>query len=227
MKFTKAWIDEMTTLAGKFPGGRVPISGFPHADKYNWKSASKQASVFIPLCNRNGVASILFTVRSQHVGTHKGQVSFPGGHLEPGETETAAAHRETFEELGFTIGELQTIGNFVTLPAKTKTPVHPVIGFIEQDVEDFKHFEPSLGEVERVFTRSIEQLLDPAYKRYEILQRDFDAPKVTMPVFGWSDENGDKNSIEYQERIWGLTALILESALDAIIMPTKPTTGSL
>lgn len=220
MKFNKHWINDMTALAARFPDGRVPIAGFP-GGKYKWKDQTKQASVFIPLCNRHGVASVLFTVRSQHVGTHKGQVSFPGGHLEPGEAEIAAAHRETFEELGFTIGKLFTIGNCQTLPAKTLTPVHPVIGFIEQDVGDFEHFEPSAGEVERVFTRSIEQLLDPAYKRYEVLQRDEKSPKVTMPVFGWPDENGDKNSIEYQERIWGLTAMILESVLANIVAPTR------
>ena len=87
---------------------------------------------------------------------------------------------------------------------------------------DFEHFEPSEGEVERVFTRSIEQLLDPAYKRYETLQRDEKSPKVTMPVYGWPDENGDKNSIENQERIWGLTAVILDSVLAKVVAPTRP-----
>lgn len=221
MKFTKAWVNDMTAIAAKFPEGRVPIVGVP-LGSYKWQHRPKQASVFIPLCNRHGVASVLFTVRSQQVGTHKGQVSFPGGHLETGESEIAAAHRETYEELGFTIGSLHSIGNCQTLPAITQTPVHPVIGFIEQDVGDFEHFEPSLGEVERVFTRSIEQLLDPAYMRYEILQRNAEGPKVTMPLFGWSDENGDKNSIEYQERIWGLTAKILESVLVNVVKPTKP-----
>jgi hypothetical protein len=101
------------------------------------------------------------------------------------------------------------------------TPVTPIIGFMEKDVGDFEHFQPSEGEVERVFTRSIEQLLDPSYMRFEMLQRDEKSPKVRMPLYGWSDENGDKNSIEYEERIWGLTAWILEAVMRQVVEPAR------
>mmetsp|Transcript_40143 Transcript_40143/g.65946 ORF Transcript_40143/g.65946 Transcript_40143/m.65946 type:complete len:174 (+) Transcript_40143:1-522(+) len=67
--------------------------------KFWLKPNGRHAAVLIPLCNVNGRASILFTVRTDKVSTHKGQVSFPGGHLEPGETAAAAALRETGEEL--------------------------------------------------------------------------------------------------------------------------------
>lgn len=197
------------------------------AGKRYWEDRAKQAAVFIPLCNRHGVASVLFTIRSNLVTTHKGHVSFPGGHMELGESEVDAAHRETFEELGHSIGSLQTIGHCDMLPAKTMTPVFPVIGFIEQDVRDFEHFNPSTGEVERVFTRSIQQLLDPGYVEYEDLQRFDKEPNyfASYPIYGWSHEYKVEGSVAQQERIYGITAKILEMVLEQVIKPTMPTSN--
>lgn len=53
-----------------------------------------------PLVIRNDDLHVLFTLRSSSVGTHKGQVSFPGGHIDKGETAEQAAVRECIEELG-------------------------------------------------------------------------------------------------------------------------------
>ncbi|KAA0177347.1 hypothetical protein FNF27_01125 [Cafeteria roenbergensis] len=77
-----------------------------------WKveGKPKRAAVFVPLCRvrtpesqeaglEDGEAAILLTVRSHNVSTHKGQVSFPGGHIDAGETPEAAAVRELLEEM--------------------------------------------------------------------------------------------------------------------------------
>ena len=223
MRFTKEWVAEMSAVVARFPQGRVPMNS-ELAGKRFWEQRSKQAAVLIPLCNRHGVASVLFTIRSNLVGTHKGHVSFPGGHMDVGESAVEAAHRETIEELG-PIGSLQTIGFCEMLPAKTMTPVYPIIGFIEQDVGDFEHFEPSEGEVERVFTRSIEQLLDPRYVEYEDLQRFDKEPDyfTSYPIYGWSHEYKVEGSVAQQERIYGITAKMLETILEHVIKPTIPT----
>ena len=225
MRFSDGWLLKMKDKVYQYPGALVPvIKQSPVEDMIHSK---KKAAVFVPLCHRNGTASILFTVRSNSVGTHKGQVSFPGGHLDEGEGSTQAACRETYEELGSNIGSLTIIGECQTIPSVTGMPVTPILGFMDVDVNDFEAFAPSEQEVDHVFTRTLEQLLDPQYKTYETLTRS-NGIKVTMPVFGGpvtdeSAKNDDASSVSFNsdERIWGLTALILDAVLQNIILPTK------
>ena len=126
------------------------------------------------------------------------------------ESPIDCALRETHEELGNDIGPIRIIGQCEEIPAKTGTLVTPVLAFIENDVGDFENFVPSDGEVDRIFTRSVEYLLDPRNSTTESYTTKSGA-KFTMPVFGHSDE---------KERIWGLTAVILKSLLDKAIVPT-------
>lgn len=170
----------------------------------------KKASVLIPLCNKNGIPSILFTLRSSKVGTHKGQVSFPGGHLDINESYEDAAIRETYEELGDNIGEIKILGSLQTVFSQTGTLVTPILGFLENDIDNLQHFNPNVDEVDRIFTRTLETLDDKNYVTSEILQRNGSDQKIKMPVYGSND--GD-------ERIWGLTAMVLQGALKHTIMP--------
>jgi nudix motif 8 len=171
---------------------------------------SRTAAVLVALCNRNDVASVLYTVRSQTVGTHKGQVCFPGGHINAGESVFEAAHREAHEELGESMGAIQILGPMQQLPAVTGTLVTPVVGYIEVDVGDLTHFSPDMKEVSKIFTRTIEEL--QSSKSFEVLSNR-NGQDVRMPVFSSAESDQD-------ERIWGLTAYITETVLDSIIIPT-------
>lgn len=93
------------------------------------QKGQKQAAVLVSLCNSHGIASLLFTIRSLNVGTHKGHVSFPGGHIVKGETATEAAVRETYEEIGCAPESVRVLGVCQTVPAITGTLVTPVIGY--------------------------------------------------------------------------------------------------
>lgn len=170
------------------------------------KDNRRKASVLISLCNRHQIASVLYTVRSQNVGTHKGHVSFPGGHImeEIGESAVEAATRECYEEIGDSVGPIEILGQLPEILAITGTVVTPVIGFIQNDCGDLSHLRPDAHEVEKVFTRSIEEL--PEMKSYETFNRL--GKETRMPVFT-RDGDGD-------ERIWGLTAYITEKALGSI-----------
>jgi hypothetical protein len=86
--------------------------------------------------------------------------------------------------------------------------VTPVIGLMIEPFMDYKLFQPSEKEVDRIFFRSLQQLTDPSYKSYETYERN--GIKLMMPVFG---------EHEKEERIWGLTAFILNSVLEKIFLP--------
>ena len=173
-------------------------------------TSKKKAAVLVPICYKHGQASILFNLRSNEVSTHKGQVSFPGGHLNEGESGKDAAVRETYEECGDNIGDIEIIGECQSIPSITGTLVTPIIGIIEKDVKDFEHLNPNKKEVERVFCRSLEELTNPNYREYYNVKRA--GNEIVIPCFGPDND----------ERIWGLTAIILNAVLDKVIIPNKP-----
>lgn len=170
----------------------------------------RRSAVLIPLCTQNGVASILFTVRSNKVSTHKGQVSFPGGHWdEEDDSLQATALRETYEELGNNIGEIEIIGECQTIPAITGTLVTPIIGYLKKDIANFENFTKSENEVEDIFACPLHVLLDKDYKEYETLVRN--NVETVLPVFGAKQKR--------HPRIWGLTGAILDGFLERGIKP--------
>ena len=158
----------------------------PLSDQIISNKSKKSAAILIPLCNRFGEASILFTLRTTTVSTHKGQVSFPGGHinLQDNETPLECAERETYEEIGDGIGPIKLLCVCQTIPAITGTSVTPILGFLSNDVGNLEHFNVNKSEVERVFTRSLKQLTSPLFRYEETLMRN--GKSMTMPVFGGS-----------------------------------------
>lgn len=177
--------------------------------------ASRRAAVLVPFCLKEGKPAVLFTVRSQLVSTHKGQVSFPGGHCDEGEAAPCTAMRETKEELGVSVGPIKLIARCTAIPAVTGTAVQPIIGFLENDIgsEPHDHFQLS-EEVERCFALTIDELYDPDLR---IIDRNIQHPKRgksgKWPVF-----QGDPHGAE----VWGLTAFILDSVLRKLITPLRP-----
>lgn len=209
MSFSSAWLQNLQRFCALPANQRILLH--PHIPKTLHEVNNKRkAAVLIPLCNRHGQASILFTVRTQTVSTHKGQVSFPGGHVDPNETAIEAAIRETREELGDGIGNIQVIGVAQTIPAITGTLVTPVLAYVETDLQDLQHLTPSPGEVDVIFTRTLSELTDPAYRTMQELERQ--GVKYKMPVYGEQSEH----------RIWGLTAMILDPILHNVVMPNMP-----
>jgi nudix motif 8 len=198
-----------------FPDSEVPIL----RSSVKASHSVRRAAVLVPLCNVNGVPSVVFTVRTHNVGTHKGQVSFPGGHIENGEQVVDAAIRELSEELfsksvdgnkDCISNRVEIIGSCQTIPAITKTLVTPIIGFIKPENVDLKEFSPNPQEVDHIFARSFEEL--SLNKRIEEYNRN--GVDMKMPVWGDSDS---------PEKIWGLTALILDAVMQKAIIPTYKT----
>jgi 8-oxo-dGTP pyrophosphatase MutT (NUDIX family) len=136
---------------------------------------------------------IPLTLRPKHLNDHGGQVSFPGGRLEDGETFVEAACRELYEEIGVPASRLEILGSLSpTYVYASNYRVDPIVACVRTR----PHFRPDPLEVAEILEVPVAHLLDPAnYGRHEV-GRDgigFTAPHI---AFG-------------SHRIWGATGLML------------------
>jgi 8-oxo-dGTP pyrophosphatase MutT (NUDIX family) len=119
------------------------------------------AAVLVPVVMRPD-PSLLLTKRTSHLKKHAGQVSFPGGRIDPEDTGAeAAALREAWEEIALEAAEVEIVGRMDDYVTGTGYRITPVIGMIRADLS----FTPSPDEVEEVFEFPFSVLLDPAAPR--------------------------------------------------------------
>nr|CAH7717984.1 unnamed protein product [Callosobruchus chinensis] len=165
------------------------------------RQPSKKAAVLIPLCEVDGKVALLYTLRTVHLKSHRGQVSFPGG-MQDVEDKTLeeTALRETKEELGIEADRINIWGSGNVIITKTSTCVLPVIGRIEGELILDK-LQVNRDEVEEVFAVPLDRLCHPDLLGYTQFRGSF-----SMPVFRGG-----------QQRIWGLTALITYMLLSSLL----------
>lgn len=140
---------------------------------------------------------IVLTRRCEKLSHHAGQISLPGGRVDPGETTQQTALRETHEEIGVPPATIEILGqlNQVYIPPSDFT-VSPHVGWFE----GLPNFVPSEMEVAEVITTSIRHLLDPATLSNGAI--DVDGRRLNVPFYKINDH-----------RVWGATAIILREFL--------------
>ncbi|MBC7203360.1 MAG: CoA pyrophosphatase [Pusillimonas sp.] len=125
------------------------------------------AAVFFPLVQREDGLHVLFTRRTDHLASHAGQICFPGGRIELHDTDvTAAALRETQEEVGIGPDQIQLIGTQPGLITSTGYTMQPVIGFVKPGFV----VQPDQSEVAEVFEVPLSFLMDP--RKHQLHQAD-------------------------------------------------------
>ncbi len=117
------------------------------------------AAVLIGLVDHPGGLTVLFTQRTDHLIHHAGQISFPGGHTEPGDdSPEETALRETEEEIGLHRRQVETISRLDPYVTRTGFSITPVVALITPPFE--LTLDPA--EVEEAFEVPLDFLLDPA-----------------------------------------------------------------
>jgi 8-oxo-dGTP pyrophosphatase MutT (NUDIX family) len=160
----------------------------------------RRAAVLIPLLKNGSDWHILYTKRSTTVNTHKGQVSFPGGSVEPQDRSIRdTALREAYEEIGLLPGNVRTLGlfkDFVTISDFVITPVvGKIIGWPFPII-------PMDAEVERVFTIPVSWLSEPSNWKEE--ERQLPDGRYEKVIYYRLFDN---------ELLWGITARITNAFL--------------
>ncbi|HTP00576.1 MAG TPA: CoA pyrophosphatase [Anaerolineales bacterium] len=149
----------------------------------------KCAAVLVPLLWQDDQWSLLFTRRTDHVESHKGQVSFPGGGCDEGEiTPEETALREAQEEIGLEPQRVRILGRLPNMITITSFHVTPVVGVIEWPAV----FIVGQHEVARVFTIPLYWLADTR-NRWE-----FPIPERNRSLIAFHPYDG--------ELLWGATA---------------------
>ena len=148
---------------------------------------------------RHNESHLILTVRSPHV-RHGGQVSMPGGVVEPGESNVRAALREAHEEVAFTDTDVRVMGEltFVDIPV-SGFRLHPVVASLDRS----PILRPSDGEVARILEVPLSTLLDPAVVEWRTLTRG--RMPLLAPAFVFDDAV-----------IWGATAMVLAELLSML-----------
>ncbi|WP_396595602.1 NUDIX hydrolase [Brevundimonas sp. R86498] len=155
--------------------------------------ALKPAAVLIAVVGEPDGASVLLTRRADSLVSHTGQIAFPGGRLDPGETAVEAALREAREEVDLDPGRVHVLGLSDTYETGTGYLITPVIGWIDR----LPPLTPSPQEVAEIFQTPWDFLMDPANHRRDHME----VPEGVRRWF-WS--------MTWEERyIWGVTAGII------------------
>lgn len=179
------------------------------APKFNGKSlrnftpdsSAKKSAVLVLIFNDENTPKLLFTLRSQSLKSHRGQISFPGGRCEPNESIQDAAIRETFEEIGLEHKHYYIFGKLTELYVQpSNSIIYPFVAYANK----LPRFVRNPDEVEEIFLVDINNFFSPHILKH--FTNDFSGIPSEVPYF----------DIHKDVKLWGATAIILNELLEII-----------
>lgn len=163
----------------------------------------RDAAVLIPIVDRPEGAAVLFTYRAAHLKAHAGQISFPGGKVDPADPSPQdTALRELHEEVGISPAQVRVLGQAPDYPTGSGYRIQPFIGIVSSDLQ----IKLDPGEVARVFEVPLAHLMDPSSAQRTTKDNLVRGYTVNIYSIAWQDH-----------MIWGITAGIVASLQNTLL----------
>lgn len=151
----------------------------------------RPAAVLVALTEREE-PGVLLIHRPSNMRAHPGQVAFPGGKIDPGETPIEAALREAKEELGIDAAKVRIVGTSDLYRSGSGFEITPVLGVVPPDIE----ITPNPTEVAQWFEAPARHIFDPANHVQKFM--DWEGDTVSFYEIVWQEH-----------AIWGITAALI------------------
>ncbi len=185
-------------LGGSRKGKAIPAAVLLLFGYFRKRPSSSSSGLAEPL------PALLYTLRTDEVETHKGQISFPGGHTEPEELNQPeiTALRETEEEVGISRKSVILAGRLPPLFTATGYLIQPFVGILNRSIEEIPLVLDTKETAEAIWA-PLESLSSPGIYQAQMYRvGDFDFP---IDVY------------QYQHhRIWGATGSMTKNLLDRL-----------
>lgn len=157
----------------------------------------RAAAVLIPVTDNETVPELILTRRAEHLATHAGQISFPGGMWEPeDENLSYTALRESWEEIGLQPSKVELVAKFPARESRFGVQVTPFLGVIPSGTE----LVPCEDETDQILSVPLSFFMEQEPTRIDYKERG--GRSLKMPSWNFQDQE-----------IWGLTAMIIDEML--------------
>ncbi|MBW3537548.1 MAG: CoA pyrophosphatase [Actinobacteria bacterium] len=158
-------------------------------------------AVLVALFEEEETTRVLLTRRASHLRRNQGEVAFPGGRLEEGESAVQAALREAFEEVALEPSSVEVVGELSALATVSRPSlIQPVVGVLSER----PRLRANPDEVSEVFDVALSELTAPGVFREEM----------------WTIPDGSSRPIYFYDvcdpPVWGATARVLKELLDLL-----------
>lgn len=158
----------------------------------------KHSSVLLLLYPENNELQVCLIKRPAHMKHHAGQIAFPGGRIEKGETALETALRETWEEIGITSEQIEILGTLSELYVQvSRFQIHPFVGWLKNKPK----FLICKNEVEKTILFPLKNM----HNAFEEVELNTVTGNIKVPCIQFEGEI-----------IWGATAMILSEFYDLL-----------
>ncbi|MCF8001801.1 MAG: CoA pyrophosphatase [Halanaerobiales bacterium] len=178
-------------------------------------------AIFVPIIEIENKLHLLYEIRAEEMGTQPGEVSFPGGRIEPGETAREAAVRETEEELGIDGSNIELFGQLDYLIPPFNIALYPFVGMLK--IAGLEELDINRAEVKEVFTVPLNYFLENEPETHVIscrheINENFPYHLIRNGKdYDWRDFEYPVNFYKYNDYIiWGMTARFTTNLINKI-----------